>query len=247
MYSRSRSRVRLTSSPSTTSKGPSAEQRQLLKALCDAMQHVNQTAGWMRTAAGVGLMIILGIGMSGCTFSAETPSYKQQVLQHRVEREMNLRDKNSVLPPAARKQFKGLNHYAVDSTYRFTAPLEPAATPDTVWMAESTGGMAPKVRIGHVDVPFPQDTARLSVFRVKGQEPLWIPFGDATNDSTTYPAGRYLDVPMRSDSTLVLDFNKAYNPTCDYNPNYTCPLPPSENRVAAAILAGEKRSNLHAY
>lgn len=199
------------------------------------------------TSVLAGVLLVIGGGLAGCISSADTPSYKQQVLQHRVEREMNLRDKNSVLPPAARKQFNGLNYYPVDSTYRFVAPLEPAVRRDTVWMAESTGGMAPKVRVGHVSVPFPDDTARLSVFRVQGQEALWIPFGDATNQSTTYPAGRYLDVPMQSDSTLVLDFNKAYNPTCDYNPDYTCPLPPSENRVAFAIPAGEQRSGLHAY
>jgi len=190
------------------------------------------------------LFVVLG---AGCASTPDSTSYRQQVLQHRVEREMGLRDKNSVLPPAARKQFKGLNFYAVDSTYRVTAPLQPAATRDTVWMVESTGGMAPKVRVGHVNAPFPNDTARLSVFRVQGQEALWIPFGDATNQSTTYPAGRYLDVPMQADSTLVLDFNKAYNPTCDYNPDYTCPLPPSENRLAFAVPAGEQRSNLHPY
>ena len=195
----------------------------------------------------MGLVLLLGGVGAGCASGPDATSYRQQVLQHRVEREMSLRDKNSVLPPAARKQFKGLNFYPVDSTYRVTAPLEPIATRDTVWMAESTGGMAPKVRIGHVNVPFPDDTVRLSVFRVQGQETLWIPFGDATNQSTTYPAGRYLDVPMQADSTLVLDFNKAYNPTCDYNPDYTCPLPPSENRIPFAVPAGEQRSNLHAY
>ena len=194
----------------------------------------------------VALLLVIGLG-AGCASTPESTSYRQEVLQHRVEREMSLRDKNSVLPPAARKQFKGLNYYPVDSTYRFTVPLEPAASRDTVWMVESTGGMAPKVRIGHVDVPFPDDTARLSVFRVQGQETLWVPFGDATNQSTTYPAGRYLDAPMESDSTLVLDFNKAYNPTCDYNPDYTCPLPPSSNRLALAVPAGEQRSNLHPY
>lgn len=195
------------------------------------------------------LVAMLAIGglMAGCASSSEGPTYRQQVLQHRIEREMQLRDKNSVLPPDARQRFKGLNHYPVDSTYRFTASLEPAAQRDTVWMPVSTGGLEPKVRVGHVEVPFPDDTARLSVFRVQGQETLWIPFGDATNQSTTYPAGRYLDVPMQADSTLVLDFNKAYNPTCDYNPDYTCPLPPSGNRLALAVPAGEKRSNLHPY
>jgi uncharacterized protein (DUF1684 family) len=37
-----------------------------------------------------------------------------------------------------------------------------------------------------------------------------------------------------------LDFNRAYNPYCAYNENYSCPIPPRENRLPIAITAGEK-------
>ncbi len=193
------------------------------------------------------LVLVIGGWLVGCASQPQPPSYERQILQHRIEREMSLREDNSVLPPAARKRFKGLNHYPVDSTYRYVVPLERAARLDTIWMPESTGGVTPKVRVGYVDVPFPQGTARLAVFRVRGQEDLWIPFADSTNRTTTYPAGRYVDAPMQSDSLLVVDFNKAYNPTCDYNPDYACPLPPPENRIAFGVPAGEQRSNLHPY
>ena len=37
-----------------------------------------------------------------------------------------------------------------------------------------------------------------------------------------------------------LDFNRAYHPYCVYNASYVCPVPPRENRLTAAILAGER-------
>jgi uncharacterized protein (DUF1684 family) len=38
---------------------------------------------------------------------------------------------------------------------------------------------------------------------------------------------------------VVLDFNKAYTPPCAFTPYATCPLPPSQNRLAVPIEAGE--------
>lgn len=195
----------------------------------------------------ISALLLAGGFLFGCASPSEAPSYEREVLQYRMEREMNLRDDNSVLSRAEREQFKGLNHYPVDSTYRYAVPLEAAPTPDTVWMPESTGGATSLARLGYVTVPFPQDTARLAVFRVDGQEDLWIPFADATNRTTTYPGGRYVDAARQSDGTLVVDFNKAYNPTCDYDPDYACPLPPSENRIAFDVPVGEQRSHVHAY
>ena len=37
----------------------------------------------------------------------------------------------------------------------------------------------------------------------------------------------------------VLDFNKAYNPPCAYNPYTTCPLPTAQNQLKVRIEAGE--------
>jgi uncharacterized protein len=39
----------------------------------------------------------------------------------------------------------------------------------------------------------------------------------------------------------LLDFNKAFNPPCAFTPYAVCPLPPSENRLARRVDAGEKR------
>lgn len=39
---------------------------------------------------------------------------------------------------------------------------------------------------------------------------------------------------------LILDFNFAYNPSCALNGDFTCPLPPEENRLPVVIHAGER-------
>jgi uncharacterized protein (DUF1684 family) len=74
---------------------------------------------------------------------------------------------------------------------------------------------------------------------------LFLPFADATNGDTTYGGGRYLLDTVKGadlgelDGGIVLDFNFAYNPSCAYDPHWTCPLSPPESRLAIAVDAGE--------
>jgi uncharacterized protein (DUF1684 family) len=188
----------------------------------------------------LGIVLVVG---GGCGGDDADTSYEQTVMQDRVQRDMQMREKESVLPPGRRKSFRGLDYYPVDSTYRFVVPFRPTAAPDTVMLAENTGRIRAQVRIGHVTVPLPVGDARLAVFRGASDDPrgrLWVPFADATNGDETYEAGRYVDLSRTGDDSVVVDFNRAYNPTCVYNPEYACPLPPKENRLDARIPAGEK-------
>jgi uncharacterized protein (DUF1684 family) len=74
---------------------------------------------------------------------------------------------------------------------------------------------------------------------------VFVPFADATNGSATYGGGRYLLDTVKgadlgvTDGGLVLDFNFAYNPSCAYDPRWTCPLPPPESRLDCEVQAGE--------
>ena len=71
---------------------------------------------------------------------------------------------------------------------------------------------------------------------------LFIPFTDKTSGIDTYGGGRYIDLVMNDikGSNCVIDFNKAYNPYCAYTAGYNCPIPPKENDMPVAVLAGEK-------
>ncbi len=67
-------------------------------------------------------------------------------------------------------------------------------------------------------------------------------FRDQTTDIAKYVAGHILDIePVDAEGELVLDFNRATNLLCAYTVFTTCPLPPTENRLAVAIEAGERR------
>ena len=87
------------------------------------------------------------------------------------------------------------------------------------------------------------DSLRLTAYRLAGadgeaSETLFVPFLDATSGTETYGAGRYLDLEPDDDGTWTLDFNLAYHPSCVYDPRYSCPLTPSENRLDAAGRGG---------
>jgi uncharacterized protein len=74
-----------------------------------------------------------------------------------------------------------------------------------------------------------------------GSGGLFIVFRDLTSKKDTYPAARFLDADPPKDGHVEIDFNKAYNPPCAYNPYATCPLPSARNRLQVEIPAGEKR------
>jgi hypothetical protein len=71
---------------------------------------------------------------------------------------------------------------------------------------------------------------------------LFLPFNDLTNYETTFGGGRYIDLSTENihNGTIVIDFNKCYNPYCAYKDAYSCPIPPSENRLDIRIEAGEQ-------
>lgn len=72
---------------------------------------------------------------------------------------------------------------------------------------------------------------------------LFIPFTDATSGKESYAMGRYYDFSIEDivNNSIVIDFNKVYNPYCAYVGGvYNCPIPPKENNLTVAVKAGEK-------
>jgi len=168
----------------------------------------------------------------------------------------------SPLPPAARGAFRA-RHWPYDPALRFEVAVHPATEgPPAVAPAEpsgrlalelpvSTGGVATLTRLGSVSVPFEAGARTLGLYWMAGYAGgLFLPFRDATNGGETYGAGRYLlDVAKSADlgpgarpGTLVLDFNFAYQPSCAFDPRWSCPLAPSENRLDLRVEAGERLS-----
>lgn len=73
----------------------------------------------------------------------------------------------------------------------------------------------------------------------KYRDYLFLPFRDATNEKETYGGGKYMDLKIPKGDTIVLDFNKSYQPFCAYNAyDYNCPVVPEENKLPIEIRAG---------
>ena len=70
---------------------------------------------------------------------------------------------------------------------------------------------------------------------------LFLPFSDLTCGKESYIGGRYVDMKIQKGKIWTIDFNKAYNPYCAYNYEYSCPIVPLENDLDIEILAGVKK------
>lgn len=151
---------------------------------------------------------------------------------------IRLRDRNSAL----RRDFKGLRWFPIDERYRIAATFAPRTPPRTVRVPTLVGDFADYQNIGAVRFTLDGRALRLEAFRTTGDPPqLYFLFRDLTSGKETYPAVRFLLADMPDRGATTLDFNKAYNPPCAYNPYTTCPVPPPENRLSVRIPAGEMR------
>jgi len=149
---------------------------------------------------------------------------------------IRLRDKNSKL----RKEFKGPHWYPVDPAYRITAHYVAYPSPREVEIENILGDRGPTYLVGFVTFSLGGKEYRLDA-EDNGDGTLFIVFRDLTSKTETYQASRFLDTDAPKDGSVELDFNKAYNPPCAYNPYTTCPLPSPGNRLQVEIPAGEKR------
>src|SRR5207247_11473211 len=138
-----------------------------------------------------------------------------------------------------RGSFKGMNSYSSDATDRGKAILDRYARAEPTMAV--TSKRTKQAYMKHGTFTFPLQGAELRLFVYKSAEDpfarsLFIPFSDETSGSETYKAGRYLDLEEQGGDDYELDFKLAYNPYCAYNDQYTCPIPPRENKLPIKIL-----------
>jgi uncharacterized protein (DUF1684 family) len=149
---------------------------------------------------------------------------------------IRLRDSES---PAIAK-FKGLVFFPVDLDYRVTGTWEPGDGKKTVDVPNVLGDVTPVPVAGTVVFKINGKEQRLTALGGDPAKGLSFVFNDLTAKTDTYPGGRFLETGAVVNGTVVIDFNRAYNPPCAVTPYATCPLAPKENRLTVAIPAGEK-------
>jgi uncharacterized protein (DUF1684 family) len=152
-------------------------------------------------------------------------------------------DPRSPLTPEQRSTFEGLQYFDPNPDLVIRAPFETEGIDpnERIVMQTTTGGQRAYRLAGKVRFEVDGEPAELTLFASPDMHELFVPFRDGTSGHETYGAGRYLEVdPPGADGEVVVDLNDAYNPYCAYNPEWSCPIPPAENRLPVPIRAGEK-------
>lgn len=153
----------------------------------------------------------------------------------------------SPLPAGARAAFQSLPCYPYDASLRFLVALRPLSHAGEERAELGADGTARMVPAGRTDGLGAALGGELTIYWIAGYGGgLFLPFTDATSGDETYGGGRYLldaikgaDLGM-ADGRMVLDFNFAYHPSCAHSADWTCPLAPPGNRLAAPVRGGER-------
>jgi hypothetical protein len=138
-----------------------------------------------------------------------------------------------------RKEFVGLRWYDIDPAWQIEGRFIPFDRPKPLQIQNVLGDAEDVESPGEVEVTIGGRPARLlALSAARGR--LWFVFTDTTaNTHDTYRI-RFLYADGPVNGRVTLDFNRAYNPPCAYNPYTTCPLPPQQNKLQVPVTAGER-------
>ncbi len=194
------------------------------------------------------IYLIVFVSISSCV------QEKQSLLgDTEFQKTINAEYKDATTSPLKdkdRKAFRGLDFFEFDSVYRVKAHIKKTPNSEFFAMKTTTSRVSQERVYGVLSFIIKDKTYQLNVYKAKEAEDgyedyLFLPFLDHTNGDTSYGGGRYIDLRIQEGDTMVIDFNKAYNPYCAYNEKYSCPIVPRENYLDVKIEAGVKKFNKH--
>lgn len=198
-------------------------------------------------------LLLISITLTYCT--SQNTTYKDEIKLFQYELNTEYADASkSPLTKEDLKTFKALEFFEINEKYKVTAQLE--YTPNSpVFELKTTTERLPLYR-KYAIATFVLDGKehQLNIYQsqdlmnsLEYKNYLFLPFNDTTNGKSTYGGGRFMDleIPSTKSNTIIIDFNKAYNPYCAYNHTYSCPIPPKENTLNIAIEAGVKAYKKH--
>jgi len=145
------------------------------------------------------------------------------------------------------RQYHGPQFFPLDLSYRVTAIWLPSDGKQTVDVPNVLGDVSATPIAGTAVFKINGQELRLTDLGGDAASGLFFVFSDPTSKTDTYPGGRFLKTGPVTNGTVVLDFNRAYNPPCAVTPYATCPLAPRENRLSVAIPAGEEYDHKHGH
>lgn len=174
------------------------------------------------------------------------PVVLQEAYKWQNEKNEIFKGATSPLRPKEKAAFKRLSFFIPDSSFVVKARFELEPDPEAFDMPTTTNTITKEIIYGRLYFSLKGEQQQLEVYRAfePQDDYLFLPFLDETSGLSTYGGGRYIDLTFPLEDTVVIDFNKAYNPYCAYNPKYACALVPSINSLSVAVEVGERKFDL---
>lgn len=170
-----------------------------------------------------------------------------QEFQDNLNKEFATREE-SPLTDEDFKVFKALDFYPINDKFTVEAQFVRTPKEKVFKMKTSTTRLPEYKKYGELIFQIDGKKFKLNLYqnielsKKDGYEDyLFLPFSDITCGKESYIGGRYIDMRIPKTKTVIIDFNKAYNPYCAYNYKYSCPIVPLENDLDIEILAGVKK------
>lgn len=191
------------------------------------------------------LLAVIGFIIYSLQGTSSNEDYPASIQKDRSEKEEFMKSGEGSPFLKDSVPFTGLQYFPIDEKYRVKAKLEPIENKKVVILSTSDGKEQKYLEYAFATFTLEGIENKLLILELMEMGPqrgkLFLAFADETSGDETYGAGRYLDVKkVPAATSVVLDFNLAYNPYCAYNDSYSCPFPPKENILNIPIKAGEK-------
>lgn len=176
----------------------------------------------------------------------ENSAYINEIQKFQKELNKEFADKKeSCLLPKDRRKFKGLEYFPINENYKIIAKFVRTENEVPFKMKTTTDRLPIYQKYGEIHFTLEGKQLVLSLYQnlqlseKEGyKDYLFLAFTDLTNGNESYGGGRFMDLKIPDGDTIIIDFNKSYNPLCAYNHSYSCPIPPKENFLDLAIKAG---------
>lgn len=192
------------------------------------------------------LLLLITLSLIHC--SGPSAAYLEEIQAYQDSQNKKFADPEaSPLPDEDRADFHGLDFYPIDDNYRVESRI--VVTPDSepFQMSTSTSRLVWYKKYAEARFELNGEEQVLAVYQnmeaikiEKYKDNLFLPFKDRTNAHGSYGGGRYIDLKIPEGESIIIDFNKSYNPYCAYNDRYSCPIPPEENHLKLEIPVGIK-------
>jgi uncharacterized protein (DUF1684 family) len=197
----------------------------------------------MKKVVALLMMMQFGFGFAQAQFDLATAEKFQKGMNAEYSDA-----KTSPLLPEDLKTFHGLDFYPANELFFVVAKFIRTENEQPFEMKTTTARKPVYVKYGEAHFSIDGQDFKLNIYsnielskKKEYKDYLFLPFSDLTCGNESYIGGRYLDLEIPQGDTIVIDFNRSYNPYCAYNPKYSCPKVPLENDLKIEIRAGVQK------